>query len=205
MLEWLRSGERQFAALFVEVAVRATRAARALEQLFREPLQRERLAAAIQTLEHEADRSVREVHVRLSTTFLAAIDSGDVHAVATHLDDVMDWIDATARRAIAFRVTEVRAPAVRLVVVLVRATEHLELAVVHIKDSRVVLEHVRAIGQLEAEGDVLYGEAVSALFEGRPDPLEVLEWKELYDHLEEAIDACKHASAVLESISLKHA
>ena len=205
MFEWLRSSERQFADLFVEVAVRTTRAARALEQLFREPLQRDGLAAAIKILEHEADRSVREVHVRLSKTFLAAIDSGDVHSVATHLDDVMDWIDATARRALAFRVTEVRAPAVRLATVLVRAAERLERAVVHIKDSRVVLEDVRAIRQLEAEGDMLYGVAVSALFEGRPDPLEVLEWKEIYDHLEEAIDACKHASAVLESILLKHA
>jgi uncharacterized protein len=205
MFDWLRSGERQFSDLFVEVATRATRAARALEQLFREPLQRERLAAAIKALEHEADRSVREVHVHLSKTFLAAIDSGDVHSVATHLDDVMDWIDATAHRAIAFRVTEVRAPAVRLVGVLVGATERLERAVVHIKDPHVVLENVQAIRQLEAEGDALYGEAVSALFVGRPDPLEVLEWKEIYDHLEEAIDACKHASAVLESISLKHA
>ena len=205
MLEWLWSSERQFFERFTDIAARVTRAARMLEHLFREPWQREQRAAAIKALEHEADQSVREVHVRMNENFVIPIDSEDVQLVATHLDDVMDWIDATARRAVDFRVAEVRGPAVRLAAVLVCAAERLERAVARIKDAGAVLEDAQGIRRLEREGDTLYGEAVGALFEGQPNPLEVLKWKELYDDLEGAIDACQHASAVLESISLKHA
>jgi uncharacterized protein Yka (UPF0111/DUF47 family) len=68
-----------------------------------------------------------------------------------------------------------------------------------------VNEHVALIKHLEEEGDAIYHEAVGALFAGKPDPLDVIRWKEMYDTLERAIDSCMGVAQVLQSISLKNA
>jgi uncharacterized protein Yka (UPF0111/DUF47 family) len=62
----------------------------------------------------------------------------------------------------------------------------------------------RRIKLLEEEGDALYHAAVGELFDGTPDALTVIKWKELYDKLEEALDECEDVSNVLESIALKN-
>ena len=68
-----------------------------------------------------------------------------------------------------------------------------------------VHQHVARIKQLEEEGDAVYHDAVGALFAGTPNPLDVIKWKEMYDTLEGAIDACMGVAQVLQSISLKNA
>ena len=205
MFQRLLSTDRQVFEQFAELASRLPAAARLLRRLFAEPAALAQHAAAIEALEHAADRVVRDINVQLDTALITPIDREDVHLLASHLDDVVDLIDDAARRAVAFRIREVREPATRLADVLVRAGEALDAAVAHLRNSRLVLARSREVRQLEREGDAVYAAAVSELFAGRPDPLEVLKWKELYDCLEAAVDECAHAAGVLESISLKHA
>ena len=61
------------------------------------------------------------------------------------------------------------------------------------------------VKRLEEEGDSLYHEWLGRLFEGQPDPLDVIKWKEIYDNLEKTLDTIEDAANVLESISIKHA
>jgi uncharacterized protein Yka (UPF0111/DUF47 family) len=103
-----------------------------------------------------------------------------------------------------FRITEARPAALQLTDVLVRAGRHIEEMVRDIKKPKAVTEHGERIKKLEEEGDAIYHAAVGALFDGTPDPLQVIKWKELYDKLEEAMDECEDVSNVLESISLKN-
>jgi uncharacterized protein Yka (UPF0111/DUF47 family) len=125
--------------------------------------------------------------------------------LASRLDDVIDLLDGTARRAAMFRIKEAREPAQMLAAVLVRASARIEEAVVGMKRSALVIEKARDIKSLEEEGDAIYHLAVGSLFDGDPDPLEVIKWKELYDTLERALDQCEDVANVLESISLKNA
>ena len=92
----------------------------------------------------------------------------------------------------------------KLAAILQEAVNELEQSVRHVKDRRSVASHTLAIKQFEEAGDSAYAEAVGQLFEGVPDPIDVIKWKEVYDTLEEALDRCQTASIVLESISLKH-
>ena len=205
MFERLLSTDRQVFEQFAELASRLPAAARLLRRLFAEPAALDQHAAAIEALEHAADRVVRRINVQLDTALIAPFDREDAHRLASRLDDVVDLIDDAARRAVAFRIAEAREPVTRLADVLVRAGEALEAAVIDVRNSRLVLAQSREVRQLEKEGDAVYAAAVSELFAGHPDPLEVLKWKELYDCLEDAVDECAHAAGVLESISLKHA
>jgi uncharacterized protein Yka (UPF0111/DUF47 family) len=147
---------------------------------------------------------IHEVSKRLDRTFITPLDREDIYRLAQELDTVVDLIDGTARRAAMFDLRDSRPAAVRLAGILHEAVDELEESVRQVKVRSAVAQHTRAVKKFEEAGDTAYAEAVGALFQGTPDPIEVIKWKEMYDTLEEALDRCQTASIVLESISLKH-
>ena len=199
--------DERFFDMFAELAQRITTSVRLLHELFSHPDRLVEYEARIKDVEHEADELVHQVNVRIDSSFVTPLDREDIHLLATRLDNVVDLIDGTARRAAMFRVTDTKQHALQLTDVLVRAARHIEESVRDIRDPQAVAELGRKIKSLEEEGDGIYHAAVGALFDangGRPDPLEVMKWKELYDKMEEALDECEDVSNVLESISLKN-
>ena len=193
-----------FFVLFNELAKRLKEAARLLNRLFAEPDKLDHYVAAIKTVEHEADVLTHDVRARIDRSFVTPIDREDIHLLATELDDVIDLIDGTARRAAMFHIGETRQPALRLSDTIMRAADHIQAGVAAIKKPAVVTSSSREIKRLEEEGDAIYQDAVGELFRGQPDALEVMKWKELYDTLERALDQCQGVGHVLESISLKN-
>lgn len=196
--------DQGFFALFNSLASRLRAAALLLDQMFTEPARIDHFVAAIKTVEHEADEITHEVRVRIDKSFVTPIDREDIHMLAQQLDNVVDLIDGTARRAKQFRIREARGPARNLTQLLIRACEHIEAATLGIRDTKIVSERSRAIKTIEEEGDAIYHDAVGHLFDGSPDPLEVIKWKELYDTLEGALDECQAVANVLESVSIKN-
>lgn len=197
--------DERFFELFTQLAERLTTAASLLAELFAEPPRIAQLADEIKDVEHDADRLTHEINERIDKTFVTPFDREDIHALAMRLDNVIDLIDGTARRAVIFRVGGVRAEARQMAEVLLRSSRELEQLVTNLKRPRTVLDGTPQVKLLEEEGDALYHDAVETLFLGHPDPLEVIKWKELFDRLEDAIDECAHAARTLESIALKNA
>jgi uncharacterized protein len=200
--------DERFFDLFAEIAKRLTTSARLLNQLLSEPEKLEHYVAAIKTVEHEADNITHEVNSKLDTSFVTPLDREDIHSLATRLDNVVDLIDGTARRVQMFHIVEVRPPARRLSEVLVKATDCIAAAVGEMKQRKlvrkVIADNAREIKALEEQGDAIYHEAVGALFRNGADALEVMKWKDVYDHLENALDECEDVANALESISLKN-
>ena len=196
--------DEHFFDMFSQLAQRITTSAKLLHELFTDPSRIAHFEAAIKDVEHEADDLAYQVNARIDTSFITPIDREDIHRLATRLDNVVDLIDGTARRAVMFHISETRPSALRLTAVLVRAATLIEKSVNEVKKPKNVAENGREMKRLEEEGDALYQEAVGALFAGSPDPLDVIKWKELFDKLEEAIDECDDVSNVLESIALKN-
>ena len=60
------------------------------------------------------------------------------------------------------------------------------------------------IHRLENVGDENHQAAVSQLFEGAVDALEVIKWMDLFARIEKAIDKCDDVSNTLERIMLKN-
>ena len=197
--------DEKFFDLFSTVANLSVEAAKLqIDLLKAEPVRRRAIADAIKRLEHQADQVTHEVVTRLDRVFITPLDREDIHLLATRLDNVIDLIDGTARRAKMFHMKEVREPAKRLADALTQATSRIAQAVAGMKEPKTVAEHARVIKQLEEEGDQIYFEAVGALFANGTEPLEVMKWKDLYDKLEDALDECEDVSNTLESISLKN-
>ena len=194
----------QFFTLFNQIAERIKASADLLSQLFADPARLEHFCSGIKTLEHEADELTHEVNLRLDKSFITPLDREDIHVLASSLDNVVDLIDGTARRAQMFRISEAREPARKLADILVRSGEQIETAVKGMKQYKVVTAAATKIKELEEEGDALYHQAVGELFSGGHDALEVMKWKDLYDTLEDAVDECEDVANVLESIALKN-
>lgn len=193
-----------FFQLFAGLADRMTRSAALLHELFSEPTRLDYFAAQIKTLEHEADGITHEIMTRIDRSFVTPLDREDIHMLATRLDNVVDLIDGTARRTQMFHLTDRREPAKSLTHVLVKATEAIARAVGQLKQPQALQQIGREVKKLEEQGDALYAAAVAALFEGTPNPLDVIKWKELYDTLEGAIDECDDVLNVLESVAIKN-
>ena len=196
--------DEHFFDMFSQLAQRITTSATLLHELFSDPSRIAHFESAIKEVEHEADVLVYEVNARIDTSFVTPLDREDIHRLANRLDNVVDLIDGTARRARMFHITETRQDALLLTAVLVKMAHKIEKSVKEMKKAKVVAENGREIKLLEEEGDSLYHQAVGALFAGKPDPLDVIKWKELFDKLEEAMDECDDVSNVLESIALKN-
>jgi predicted phosphate transport protein (TIGR00153 family) len=204
MLSRLIPRDEQFFDLFNQLAQHLKTAARLLDQLFAEPHRTTELVREIKDVEHLADQLTLSISTRIDKSFITPIDREDIHLLGSRLDDVIDRLDGTARRVVMLHINEVREPAKQMAHVIVKAADHIALAVASIKKPSLVAEQAARIKQLEEEGDALYHEAVGALFEGTPDPIEVIRWKEVYETLEIAIDQCMGVANAVHSISIKN-
>ncbi|MCC7195485.1 MAG: DUF47 domain-containing protein [Gemmatimonadaceae bacterium] len=194
-----------FFELFDALADRMTQSAAVLEELFAHPERLEEHAQRIKALEHEADGIMLQVVTRLDQSFVTPLDREDIHALATRLDNVVDLMDGTARRAKMFHIKTGREPAIQLTDILVRATTTIKEAVQKLRQPKEVARLGRVMKALEEEGDAVYSDAVGALFSGdTSNPIEIITWKELYDNIEHAIDECEDVLNVLGSISIKN-
>ena len=198
--------DEEFFDLFVEVAKRCVEAAGLLQELLTgKPERAGYCAEAIKRLENEADGVTHEVVSRLDRTFITPIDREDIHLLASDLDDVMDCVDGTARRAQIFRLDRPPEGIAQLCDVVDRITAELLMAVNKLKTKDDVMEHCVTAKRLEEEGDTVYQHMLGRLFDTEADPLRILKWKEIYDNLERTVDEAEHVANDIESIVLKHA
>jgi predicted phosphate transport protein (TIGR00153 family) len=198
--------EEEFFDLFVEVAKRTNEAAGKLRELFDVPAERRTpMVEAIKRLEHECDQVTHEVVNRLDRTFITPLDREDIHQLISDLDDVMDVIDGTARRAQIFRLGTAPAGIKLLVEAVGKITAVNEQAVSRLKKGDDVMKYCVEAKSLEEEGDAIYHEALGQLFENEKNAIELVKWKEIYDNLERTLDEAEDVANVVESIALKHA
>ncbi len=196
----------EFFDLFTDVANRNKEAAQHLRDLFEAaPDRRTPIVEAIKRLEHEADQVTHEVVSRLDRTFITPLDREDIHQLASDLDDVMDAMDGTARRAQIFRLGVAPQGVRRLAEVIQRMVGVLAEAVGRLKKGDDVMRFCVEAKQLEEEGDAIYHEALGQMFEKERDAIEIIKWKEIYDNLENTLDQAEDVANVVESITIKHA
>jgi uncharacterized protein len=157
--------------------------------------------------EHDADDLAHKALNRLDQTFITPFDREDIHTLVGGLDDIVDTIDALAKRFPLYHVKSMEASFIKQTEVLVEAAIALREAVHRLRRTRKLSElsdRLIEIHRLENVGDENNHAAVSKLFNGDTSPLDVMKWKELYDLIEAAIDGCEDVGNTLERIVLKN-
>ena len=163
-------------------------------------------AKRLERLEHDGDQITHELMKRLNRTFITPIDREDIHELATALDDILDLIEATTEQFILYKVTSMAAAAPKLAHVIQQQVNEIHRAMPKLRHLRHehVMEHCVEINRLENAGDRLLRDSIAALFDGTPDPLAVLKWRDIYTLLESATDKCEDVANVIEGIVLKN-
>ncbi len=164
-------------------------------------------AKQIYEAEQEGDMITHEVMRRLNKTFLTPIDREDIHALISRIDDVLDLIWAAVDRTILFKLKSSTPESVELSKTLLSTTEIITKAISCLKDKKYscIQEYCIEINRLENRADRIFRAALAKLFDEIKDPILVIKWKEVYEHLEEALDNCEDVANILEGIVLKHA
>ena len=175
-----------------------------MELLDRFPADTQEAFRDIRDLEHEGDRLTHEVVDQLNRTFVTPFDRDDMYRLAGALDDICDHVDEAAGNLVSYGVEDVRDRAREQAQVILRAATKLEEAVRCLDGFRDASRQLIELRELEDEGDRLLREAVADLFVSGEDAMVVIRWKDIHEHLEEAVDACENAADVLEAILVKN-
>jgi uncharacterized protein len=204
--EMLSSAPRyeSFYALFERAGANVERATGLLARLVADwPDDGNRLRFELKELETEGDRITHDLIHHLNVKAATPFPVADAHALISELDDVVDLAEEVADFIGLYRIEAATEQAIALAEVLHRAGERLAAALQLLRHPERLRPHIVAIQELEREGDRLEREALSSLFDGGIDPMVVIRWKDLYERLEEAIDACRHAGNTLEGLIVK--
>ena len=196
----------EFHDLFREAADNALRAAQQAERRFREFPGAAVTQAEIKGIETRGDEITHDLIQLLNTQYVTPFDREDIFQLATAIDDVVDHIEEACNLLELYGVEQPARQAVEQCGIIVDSVAHLATAVSSLKGMRGVQEALIEVKRKEDEGDRLVREAIGALFHGAQiDPLVVIRWKDIYEALEDALDACETAANVIGNIVVKNA
>lgn len=200
--------EDKFFALFRQSTDVICAVVQKLEVLITQNSVSEEDAEAIRELEHQADDITTEIIDRLNSTFITPLDREDIYTLAQMLDDIADLTQGAVERMALYKTQKPSMGAQELVRTIVRAAEDIKKAFlclnnIHFKKAE-ILAAAEEIYQLESAGDKIYRQEVARLFEHEKDPIEIIKWKEVLEHIENTLDHCENIADLLKGVVLKY-
>jgi predicted phosphate transport protein (TIGR00153 family) len=201
------SKSQDFLELFDKVGANIIQAATILVAIMEHFTNLDNWAKEVHELEEDGDMLTHDIIKKLNKTFVTPFDREDIHALASKLDDILDFIWGTAERLAVFKMKESREEAVIMSKEILTTVElvHKAIKALKEKDYTRMQEYCVEINKLENKMDRIFRDALGHLFDEMKDPVLVIKWKEIYEHLENASDKCEDVADILESIAIKNA
>jgi predicted phosphate transport protein (TIGR00153 family) len=196
--------DREFFDLFEEAGGNILRAAELLDTMLRNYPDQGSLARDILICEQEGDRITHDIIHRLNQTFVTPIDREDIYALASALDDIVDYTEEVADYLGLYKIEAPMEQALQLANVLLQAARQIAEAMPRLRGFKDIGHYTIEINRLENDGDRITREAIASLFDNGIDPMVVIRWKDLFERLEEAIDSTEQVANILEGIVIKN-
>jgi uncharacterized protein len=196
--------DRQYFDLFSEAAGNVLRAADLLDQMLSTFPEHGDLAREILICEQEGDRITHDIIRRLNETFVTPIDREDILALASGLDDIVDYTEEVADYLGLYKIEAPMDQSLALARVLRDACRQLVEAMPRLRGFKDISHYIIEVHRLENDGDRITREAMAALFDNGVDPMVVIRWKDIFERLENAIDATEQVANILEGIVIKN-
>jgi predicted phosphate transport protein (TIGR00153 family) len=196
--------DREFFDLFEEAGGNILRATGLLEEMLRDFPEKSELARDILICEQDGDRITHDIIQRLNQTFVTPIDREDIYEMASALDDVVDYTEEVADYLGLYKIEAPMSQAQELSKVLHACGRQIAEAMPRLRGFKDMSHYTVEINRLENDGDRITREAIASLFDTGIDPMVVIRWKDIFERLEEAIDATEHVANILEGIAIKN-
>ena len=168
----------------------------------------ETLLKDFEELEHKGDRQMHLIMAELNKSFITPIDREDIYMIAKVMDDIIDLIESAANRFVMFNVKEATPHAKKMAALILESSKELICLMEELKSmkkSTILNKKIIEINRIEDEGDTEFRVAVTQLFKGDVDTLEVIKWREIYEKLEKVLDAFEDVADTIEGVVMKHA
>ena len=196
--------------MFQEVSVTSLEMAHLLKKMVTEPSFdiREQIVSQMEDLEHKNDDLTHKIFTELSRNFITPFDREDIHYLASAMDDVADYIFASAKKIIIYRVDPLHESFSKMADLIVQACESIKIAVAELKDMknmRQITDALVRVNSIENQADDIFDYSIERLFATENDAKEVMKKREIYQVMEIATDKCEDAANVIESIIVKYA
>jgi predicted phosphate transport protein (TIGR00153 family) len=204
----LKKREEIFFDLFSETIAKGVEAGLKLNSLMEDYTNVAAKAEELKKIESECDGKVHKIMRTLNASFITPFDREDIYYITKELDNIVDTIEEAANRFLIFNIKEVKEEALilsRLIVDCVKELEKLIGELKNMKKSKTLRDYVIEVNRVENEGDVIFRRAMEKLFSEETNALEVIKWKEIYEFLENCLDACENVANTLEGVVMKHA
>jgi predicted phosphate transport protein (TIGR00153 family) len=202
-----KSKEVSFFDLFVESVQASHNAAQKLETLTNNYTNIKAQVKEIEEIEHQCDQHVHKILEQLNKSFITPIDREDIFLIAKEIDNITDAIESTAHRFIMLNVSEIRIEAKTLVSLIVQSTRELEAVMDgmrNMKSNNELKEKIIEVNRIEDEADDIFRAAITQLFASEPNAVEIIKWKEIFEYLENTIDACEDVANIVEGVVMKN-
>lgn len=201
---------RVFFELFEKVADNVAQMGVVLKDTVAEPDydKRAALISQIEDLEHANDELTHSIFTELGRNFITPFDREDIHLLATALDDVADYIYASAKKINFYRVNPNDIGIQKMTELIEQGAYYVRMAVLELRDMkhmRNITEALVKINSIENQADDIFDMSIERLFATEPDAKEVIKKREIYQVMEIVTDKCEDASNVIESIIIKYA
>ena len=161
-------------------------------------------AHQIKAIEEQADTVIHEIYTRLNSTFITPLDPEDIHSLSSHLDDVIDGIEDSVHRMLAYRIDPLPGTVLELCRLVQSCGLSLLQAFESLAKNQPFMDHCIEINRLEEAADQLVRAAVAALFQDEKDPIRVIKRKEIYEFLEQTTDYCEDVADALQNVQVKN-
>ena len=202
-----RAKEASFFDLFAELAEATHNAANKLQNLTDNFTNIESQVKELEDLEHECDLRVHKILAQLNKSFITPIDREDIFLIAKEIDNITDAIESTAHRFLMLNITEIRKEAKMMVALIVQSTRELHALMSGLKNMKsrnAIQTKIIEVNRIEDEGDDIFRKAISELFASEPNPVEIIKWKEIFEYLENTLDACEDVANIVEGVIMKN-
>jgi uncharacterized protein len=199
-----------FYGLFEEVANNGHLMAIKLAALIAETdyNKRQHMIKPIEDLEHASDELTHKIFTELGRNFITPFDREDIHFLASALDDIADYIYASAKKIKLYHVNPTDEGIQKLAEIIVASTQEVKTAVMELRDMkniRRITDSLVRINSLENQAGDISDMFIERLFSLEPDAKEIIKKREIYQVMEDATDKCEDAANVIESIIVKYA
>jgi predicted phosphate transport protein (TIGR00153 family) len=202
--------DRIFYSLFEQVAETVAKMGQVMKQVVTEPDydKRAALISQIEDLEHVNDDLTHKIFTELGRNFITPFDREDIHYLASALDDICDYIFASAKKINFYKVNPNDQGIQKMADLIEQGTAEIKNAVVELrnmKNMRQITDALVKVNSIENQADDIFDMSIERLFETEPDAKEVIKKREIYQVMEIVTDKCEDAGNVIESIIIKYA
>lgn len=199
----------KFFNLFIENAQTIYDTSMLFKDYLDKPEECESKLKGIKDMEHKSDYQQHNILNELNKTFVTPFDREDIYAVANSMDDIVDFMEVVASRFVMFDVQIVTEEAKELADLIVKSCAEIIELMKEFKDmnkSKKLQEIIIEINKIEEEGDLLFRKAIRGLFtKHKDDVLYIIVWREIYQYMENVLDACEAVANLVEGVAMKNA